>query len=465
MVARSWLLAWAFAAIAIAVAAVRPAATPGPQARDFEAYWSAGAARNAHADPYGRAIWLQERRIVGVDARRDEILPFVGPPATLLAWGAAARVSYRDAAHAWWAALALSLLALVATTLQGTRSSLRAPLFLGALALAIAFAPISSDFALGQLALPSFFGAAAVTVWAPRSPLGAALGACLAYAQPNAALGLASQLGRNRATLAIAAGAAMTYAAGAIAAGWSWPLSYGRTLAAHASAERFSAIQFGPASIAYGFGAAPTVAAAVGIAVAIAAVVTALLLARSISNRFARFAAFSALVPFVAGFFHEHDFVVAYAAAAWCAVRTRGAARLVALVGTVLVAIDWLGLAQRPSGIVQSALLATAAFAGFVALGENDRRPTIVAAAFLAIVFVACAGLAARHPVPIWPDGLAHFRAPNAAGPAAIWQAEQRASGLLAAVPAWALLRCLSLAGCALLSAAIYRHSTCHRTA
>jgi len=465
-VTRRWLLGAACAAIAIAVLATRPVRTPGPPARDFEAYWSAGVTRNAGADPYGRAIWNAERRVPDVDAARDELLPFVGPPASLLAWGVAARWSYDAATRAWWALLAISLLGLVAAVAAGAGARLELTAFVGGVVLAIAFAPISSDLALGQIALPAFAGACALVVLADRSLPAAAACACVAFTQPNAALGLLSQLGRNRATLALFAGLLATYALGVLAAGWAWPRAYARLLAAHGAAERFDAIQFSPASIAYGFVANPIEARAVGVAFAAIAVGAAVAIALRFRERFARFAAFSALAPFVAGFVHEHDLVVTFAAALWCALRTRGIARTVALAGTLLVCVDWLGLAQRPSGIAQSLLLATAAFAAFVALGQPvELLRAVPVGIAMAAVFAVAAFLAVGHPIPIWPDALASFHAGANASPAAVWFAEQRASGLLAAVPAWSLLRSLSLLGCALLAAAIYRHSACCRTA
>jgi uncharacterized membrane protein YkvI len=193
-------------------------------------------------------------------------------------------------------------------------------------------------------------------------------------------------------------------------------------------------------------------------------------LALAVRDAFARFAAFSAIVPFLAGFFHEHDFVVAFAAALWCALRTTGVARMLSLVGTLLVGIDWLGLAQRPSGVAQSALLIAAAFAAFLALGERvEFRRAVLPAVVVAALFAGAALAATRNPVPVWPDALTNFHAPAAANIAAVWLSEQRASGLLAAVPAWGLLRSLSLLGCALLVYAIgitkYRRPSCCRTA
>jgi hypothetical protein len=461
-----WVLLVPCIAIAVAVIAARPVRTPGPLARDFEAYWSAGGTLNDHFDPYARAIWNAERRVGGVDTRRDELLPFVGPPATLLAWSLAARLPYQEAACAWWVILAIALLGLVFAVLYGCGTPVTAFSFLAALALAISFAPISSDLALGQLALPAFLGAALLTVVADRSLALAGISGCVAFAQPNAAIGLLSQIGRNRATPAIAIGAILTYLFGAAARGWSWPWEYAQMLGAHTAAERFSAIQFSPASIAYGLGAAPPLAIMVGIVFAALAIAAAIALAYRVPDRFARFAAFSALAPFVAGFFHEHDLLVSYGAAVWCAQRTTARVRAVALAGTLLTGIDWLGLAQRPSGVAQSLLLAIALGCAFVALGKGvDVRGSAVAGAACTLVFAAAAALAVNHPMPIWPDNLGNFHAARFASAAAVWLSEQRASGLLDVVPAWALLRAPSLLGCALLAGAIYRHSSCCRTA
>ncbi len=463
---RRWLLAVACVSIAVAVLSARPRSTPGPFLRDFEAYWAAGSAWNAHADPYTGRIWTAERGVAGVDARRNEVLPFVGPPATLLAWTLFARLPYATAAALWFAVLATSLLALVAAMMPGSETPVGSFSFLALLALALAFGPVTSDLALGQLALPAFVGATLVVLIAARSLAGATAAAWLALAQPNASLGLLSQLGRNRATFALAWGALLAYALGAVAAGWAWPVEYARILAAHGAAEQFAAIQISPASIAYGFGAAPLTACFAGVAIALLAIAAAAAIALGVRDNFARFAAFSALAPFAAGFVHEHDLVTAYAAAAWCALRTHATARIIALAGTLLVCVDWLGLAQRPTGIVQSALLALGALCAFVALGDDaDRGVSLAVAPGFFALFAAAVWMATLNPVPVWPDALGVFHTSSGAPIASIWSAEQRASGLLAAVPAWALLRSFSLLGCALLAYAIYRHPSCCRTA
>lgn len=463
---RRLALAVAFASIAAAIVAARPQATPGPYLRDFEAYWSAGSAWNAHADPYGRAIWLAERSVAGVDPTHEELLPFVGPPATLLIWSLFARLPYRAAALLWTATLAIALLALVFGCVRASGRRAAFLTVLAALALAIAWGPVTSDLALGQVALPAFAAAILVVLAGDAAPAFAALGASVAFAQPNASLGLVSQLGRNRTTLALAAGAIITYALGALAAGPGWPLTYARTLVAHSSAEGLVAIQITPAAVAFGFGATPAAARALSVVAALLAIAGAIAVVTRVRERFARFAALSALIPFVASFVHEHDLLIAYAAAAWGAQRTNGSARLVALAGTLLAATDWLGLAQRPSGVVQSALLAIAAFAAFVALGEAGlTRGTLAVAAAFGALFAGMSWLGATNPVPIWPDALGAYHAPAHATAAAVWSAEQHRSGLLAQVPAWALLRSLSLCGCAMLAYAICRRPSCCRTA
>jgi hypothetical protein len=447
------------------VFAVRPVATPGPLARDFEAYWSAGSTWNQHLDPYGRAIWNAERRIDGVDARRDELLPFIGPPPALFAWSVAARLPYPSAVFVWWSILGIALIALVATVLRGCDAKLSLFSVFAGVMLAISFGPITSDLALGQIALPAFFGAALLTVAADRSSIVAVLAAITAFSQPNASIGLVSQLGRNRTTLAIAAGAVLFYALGSLVAGRHWPFEYAKTIAAHAAAERFIAIQFTHVSIAYGFGASALPAIAVGIVCGALTVIVAITLAYRVRDRFARFAAFSAIAPFVSSFFHEHDFVVAYAAALWCAVRARGRVRAFGLAGTLFAGIDWLGFAQRPTGVGQSLLLAIAAAGAFLAFEGMSVRVTSVTLGTVALVFAGTALLASHHPVPIWPDALGNFHAAAGATAAEVWHQEQLSSGLVAAEPVWAGLRCLPLLGCGLLSYAIYRHSSCCRTA
>ncbi len=335
---------------------------------------------------------------------------------------------------------------------------------LAGVALAISFGPITSDIALGQFALVAAFGACLLVVW--RRTVPAAIGAVLALGQPNLVPALLSQLTRKRALVAIGVAVVVTYVVGAIAAGWTWIGSYAALLSAHAAAERLSAIQITPAAIAYGLGAPPSIALFVAIVVAVAAIVFAIRIAARTADPFARFAAFGALTPFVSGFWHEHDFVMAFPAVAWCALRTTRSTGGIALIGALLVAVDWLGLAQRPSGILQSALLAVAAWCAFIALRPGAVTPALGSATCVVLaIFAGAAMLASAHPAPVWPTAMHAPSLPANASGAQLWAAQQKATGLDRPVAAWAILRALCLAGCALLAAAIYSRSTYYRTA
>ena len=460
---RPALIVAAYVAFGIAIFVARPQATPGPLARDFEAYWSAGATFDKHADPYTVSIWNDERTVPGVDARSEGPLPFVGPPATLFWWGLEARVRYAAAAPWWLLLLCCALGGLLLVSLRGARASVNAGNGLAAVALAISFNPITSDLALGQFAIVAAFGAGLLVV--AKRTLPATIGSVLAFAQPNVLPALLSQLSRKRSIIAMAIAVALTYLLGAMVAGWNWIGTYATLLAAHGDAERYSAIQMTPAAIAFGFGAPPRIALLIAILVAAAAVVCAIAIAKR-TTAFPRFAAFAALAPFVSGFWHEHDLVMAFPAVIWCALRPAPRLRAIALLGTLLVAINWLGLAQHPGGIVQSALLAVAAWCAFNALcGHAFNRAIGYATAAGVAFFAVAALLAIAHPAPVWPVAMHAIALPPNASIAQLWAAQQEATGLNRPVATWALLRALPLTGCALLAYAICSRSAYYRTA
>jgi hypothetical protein len=78
----------------------------------------------------------------------------------------------------------------------------------------------------------------------------------------------------------------------------------------------------------------------------------------------------------------------------------------------------------------------------------------LVATALLCAVFVP---LARAFVAPTWPETLGAFHAPPGADISAVWDAEGRAAGLAAIVPAWSVLRALPLAGCVVLAYASLR--------
>ena len=444
---RAWLTAAAALAVLAALFFARPHPTPGPPMRDFEAYYAAGRLWNAGGNPYSAAIWNAQRNLPGVDARRYEVLPFVGPPALLPFFGVLARLPFGAANLVWRSLLVAALAALALTALRIARRPLTPLSCVAIAAAALGFGPLTSALALGQIALPAFLFAALATAWAPAS--------FLAWMQPNLALVLAPLLFTRRAA-ALAIASALFAGACVIVAGTGGIVRYAAMLHEHAGAERFSAIQITPASIAYGFGAAPQVAGAIGLAVAIAAIGAWVLLVRGCADTTARFCASCALLPLAMPFFHEHDLLVLFVPALVFAVRAPLRWWPLAAGGALLSATDWLGLAQRPDGTVQTLLLVGALGAALVALHDRPHaRMLFVPLGALALI-AAASVFAHAHPAPVWPDAMhalpGNVRSMNAS---AAWEAEQRATGLLSRDAVWSALRLLSLAGCALTAAAI----------
>lgn len=437
-------------AIAAAFTIARPQHAFGPSLRDFEAYYAAGATWAHGANPYGIAIWETEKTLPGVNARRFEPLPFVGPPATLPLWAAFSLMPYTIAANLWrfvlfaWLFALLWILAPLAN-LKRTRTVL--------LALAIAalgFGPITAGLALGQLALP--VAVAVLCTFAANGALLRGCAAALAFMQPNLAIAFAGGLRTRKTALPIAAGAiAFAIACFAVVRGPGM-LSYVRVLHDHGEAERFSAVQLTPGAVAYGFGASESAALAAGIFIALMAIIAWAWCARAVRDPLMLFCATSALVPFVVPFFHEHDLAIVFAPAAVLVLRTSGNASRAALAGALLGATNWLGLAQSPDGTLQTLLLVASFAAALVALKQDISFRTLAIPAGI-LFLIAVAGFAARaHVLPVWPDAMAAL--PDGvqhSSIAAIWHAEQIATGLFARSTIWALLRCASLAGCALL--------------
>lgn len=405
--------------------------------RDFEAYYAAGTAANSGVDPYSAGLWRFEQR-VDPQAKTFELLPFVSPPEALYVLRAFALIPV-DAATVIWRLFLLGCIFALAVTLLSLCMQRITPwtLLAGACA-AVGFAPLTSALALGQLALPAYAAAAGALGFPPA--------AIAAWLQPNVALVLFSRLPR-RTTLWTLTGALLA----------ALPLSaaYVRALGEHSLAERFSAIQVTPEAIAYGFGAPENAASAIGAAVALGAFAAWIVCMRRLETPLQRFCASCALLPLGMPFFHEHDLIVTFVPAGYWMLRCRPHLWPLAAVGAVLCAVDWLGLAQRPDGAVQSALLAFAFLAALTAL-RNDLQIAAVAgpAAILGAIFVAAATAAQHNVLPVWPDGMHALQQHAFSSAASAWHAEQNATGLFARNPAWSALRALSLLGCCIMSAA-----------
>lgn len=433
----------------------RPAPTQGPALRDFESYYAAGVTWYYRGDPYGREVWRTERTIPGVVAARDELLPFVGPPFGLPLWSALGALPWPAAILVWEAVLVLALAAIAFAPLRlagGPLNLLDVP---AVLAIVAGFGPLTSGIALGQVAVVS---CAAITVFPllllQRYGLAAAATVLAAALQPNLAIVLAARLGERRAWIALAFAATVAAGGSLIAVGGFAGLTrYLATLRAHAAAERFLAIQTTTGAVARALGASAHVAGltAAGLAfITVAAVVLQCASRRYGPNE--RLALACAAAPLALPFAHEHDFAIVFLPAVLTLRRARGRAWVVAAIALLGAGVDWLGLAQRPDGATESALLTFAAACGAAALARERLRPYHFLPVLVALAALGVGILAGQHRLPTWPDGLgSDFHVPLAASAPELWHLEQLRSGIGALDPFWGTLRLLSLGASALI--------------
>jgi len=454
-------LAIALASVLAALTLARPHVTPGPLMRDFEAYYSAGAAWRARADPYGTALWRYEKEVPGVRSDRFEALPFVGPPAFLPLWAALSVLPFASAAVIW----TVLLMALLAAALALMLLRLHAwdpGSFLSAAALCVGFGPLTSAFALGQAAVATFaLAIIAAQLFVSNIP-GAGVAAFFAALQPNLWLVLLSQVRYRRVAGTLTIVVLAWLAAGLLFAGAGELRSYFGVLVAHGAAERGALIQFTPAAIAYGFGLPLGAANVLGtLAMLLAIAIWVAAMARRGLTRWWRLAITCALLPFAAPFFHEHDFVILLMPALWCLCTATKRTWALAAAATMLIGIDWLGLAQRPEALLQSALLALALLCAIFAF--SDQPLTLHRFAALAGLLLLPAGLLAQHfPAPIWPDAMHGHAVAAATSMATAWNAELRAAHQIVRQPFWAVLRLMTLAGAALLAWCTIRTASRH---
>jgi hypothetical protein len=405
-------------------------------------------------------VWRVERTLPGIDASREELLPYAGPAAALPLWSALARLPFASARVVWLALLGLAFVALVAAALALAGVAPSSFDVATALLFAALSGPAIGAFALGQAALVAA-GAVALALLAfeRRSPWAAAA-AFVAGIQPNLALPLAVRLTARRPAallgLALIGFATLSVVAGGGAAA---ALTYLQRLAAHGAAERFTAIQYGVPAIAASFGLAHPLADAAGSAFALLALAVAGVAAVRLRAQPLYAAAVAiALLPWIVPFFHEHDFVIDLIPALALAASPDARTRTLTAVAAMLTLVDWFGVAQRPAGAAQTACLALALACAFAALPR--RAPQAGAGAALAASALTAAvalPAALAFPAPVWPDALGPFHAPAGLDASAVWAAEQLRSGLAANVPAWGALRAIPLAGCVLLALAALR--------
>jgi hypothetical protein len=319
---------------------------------------------------------------------------------------------------------------------------------------AFGFGAITNAFALGQIALP-VAGAIAIAFAATRFG-GKVLAATAAFAQPNLALSLAGEFRRKNTALALIAAVAL-FALLCAGVSVNGILAYALVLLSHGSAEQFSAIQLTPAAVTYGFGAPASIAIAIGGAAALAALLLWLRAMVKFEDRLTLFVISCALVPFGAAFFHQHDLVILFVPAIAFTLRAPAAVLPLAMTGALLCATNWIGLAQNPEATLQTLLLTGAFALALLALRGNFAYRELTVPAAILLLVIATGIFAGTHVMPVWPDAMGalppYIAALNAS---AAWHAEQLATGLFTRNAFWSLLRCASLAGCALLVYAVW---------
>lgn len=457
---RNAALAVAVVLLALAATVFLPPRTRGPYARDFEAYYAAGAVWDAGGNPWSREVWPVERTIAGVDPSQEELLPYVGPAAALPLFGALARLPHPVAVRVWMGLVALATGGLVLAALALAHER-RVGALLAAFALTLVAGPTISDLALGQVALVAAAGiACALVAYARGAIVCGALATLLAGLQPNLALALIARM-RDRVALISAALGALGFAlltliAGGGVAGF---VSYLQRLSVHGRAERFVVIQHTPAAIAWALGAQASTALACGTVVAVATVLAVVItIVRAKLNATDGTLLALAVLPLAVPFFHEHDFVIALIPALVLASRATGAARAASGIAVIAVLADWLNLGQRPAAHAQAYADACALCFAFIALGRGrvatraDLAPFITAAALFAVSIP----LVSHHTIPTWPDALPPaYRAPANADASAAWGDEQHVAGLEARDPISGALRAIPLGGSILLGLAI----------
>jgi len=448
---RGAMFACALAALFVSFFILRPIGSSGPPMRDFESYWSAGRIANAGGDPYSRAIWSVERGIRGVMPERNELLPFVGPPYGLPLWGLFARLPYDLAVRLWGACLALAVatLALGGLVLAGGRRS--GGDVVATLVLVAAFGPLTSGVALGQVAI-ACCGAIVGALLLLRSDraVAAAAAAALAGLQPNLALALLARMRDRTATLAFACAAALAALAASAARGAQAFPAYVALLREHAGAERFLAIQTTLSSILRGAGASAPVALRSESAVAL--LVAGATVALVATGRYAPTEATAlacAALPAIIPFAHEHDLAIALLPALLVLRRARGGPWACCALAVAVLAVDWLGLAQRPIELPMRTATALAGALAVVLFSRAERRTTAVIP-LLVVPLVVAVGLAVAHGhrLGVWPDALPRpFIVSPQLSVAALWHAEQLRAGIGTLDPAWSGLRALSWLG------------------
>jgi hypothetical protein len=232
--------------------------------------------------------------------------------------------------------------------------------------------------------------------------------------------------------------------------------SYLGVMAEHARSEQTFAFQYAPLALAYGFGAMPFaagVAATLTATIAIAATASWAWLTRA--SLVSRTAVAAAALPFVLPYVHEPDMAIAVLPALYAVLRARGVVWAFGAAGTVMLLAYPLALTQGPAGVAFAVVMAAVCALQVARLGpRDDLRLRLVPLGVVPLI--ALLGLfAPPEHATIWPATVPAITAltPDMTA-ATIWRTELASLHLDGPQPWIALLRCLTLTGCALVGIA-----------
>lgn len=378
---------------------------------DFRAFYCAGRAVVAHADPYREHPLADCERAVRAPAlsvlRGGVALPAPFPGCVLAAFAAFAVLPFGAALALWLAASCAALVVAVALIARVTRAPPAAA------AIVIAFPALTVALPLGQVTpfVLLALAAAAYFVCVDR-PHAAALASLGAVLDPHA--GIALLLGvfvaAPRARLTLLGGVAGLVALGLAVSGPSHEWEYVRAvLPAHALANLTDSSQFSTSAFAYAAGMPAGAALWLGSAWYTAALAAGVVAGRRLRARLGAVAPVVCVPAFaVFGGTHTHLAQLALAVPAFLMLvsAARSAAereRLTAI--TFVAAIPWLLLAPFPLLFPAAAVLAVA-FAR--ELGVRRLAPALAAGTFaaLAAIFIAILRSHVAHaPVDAGVDG------------------------------------------------------------
>lgn len=425
--------------------------SPDTGAFDFQAFYCAGSAVRAHADPYrtqplGSCEHAHtDRTYAALPA--DVVLPAPLPAYDIAGFAVLSLLPF-DLAKAVWGAL---LAAAIALALYMAASATRAP-FLAVL-MALATSLVFPSFAFGEIFALFAAGAFAAMFFASKRKWTAAgLAAAASLVEPHLGLPVCLSLflwaPRARLPLAAGAGALVAIAIGTL--GLQTNAEYLLTvLPLHALAEIGSDAQMSLSAVLYASGMTSRMAVAAGtisyVLAMIAGIALAGMLAKRTGERAFLIAAPAAAALYAGSFIHVTEF---FAAVPLALLLTRVRARAgLALAALVLLSVPWYMALERGDVTALAVLGALCIFAVLWRFGSSMVTALACAALAFAVLFFAPA-----HGSAAAPHHAAGETIVDASYPQAGWQRFIRHELSSGSIASW-LLRGLSWSGLLLLGA------------